>query len=476
MKRIICILLTALLLVNGILVFGEEESYVFFAENCTIDYNTEGSMVVGIKGNKGFAAYTMEVYYDSEVLELVSCVKAESEDSAYAEGFISINAETPGTIRSVFASTSNVVSDIDLLNLSFKAVKLPEEGVSTPVSLKIEFLDDEVWSDDTLSALAQTESGEVTIKALSDLNIIVAEGTEYIENQELDLTKISVEAVYNNGEMRLLESTEYEISGYSTPLKAWEIPVVKYTENGITINKETGITVREKKIIGIRADSSAVITSYKEDDLLDLTGLKVYKLYDNGEETEAEKTEYTVDKENIPLKATDTSFMIIYNEDEAFTVNVEITVKRKKPESIRLENVPENIIVRLNQGFYAEGLKVIAVYEDGAEEEITDYETEGLDGTYGDKTVFIVKEGVKSEGLAVRVVVSGDATFNGKVQPNDAAAVLKHIVGLKLLEEHAFVAANVYREGGITGDRKVLNPSDAIMILKYCAGYEMELK
>ena len=58
--------------------------------------------------------------------------------------------------------------------------------------------------------------------------------------------------------------------------------------------------------------------------------------------------------------------------------------------------------------------------------------------------------------------VSGDVTGDGKVNSNDAVAILRHLAGYEITGNIAF--------GDVTGDGKV-NSNDSVAILRRLAGY-----
>lgn len=471
MKKIIStLIILALCLSNFICVQASEQQYVFSISDAVIEYTQEGNVSVLVRENAGFASFILEVKYNTDFLELISSEKSTGADTVYNNSSIVINDDTQGKIKMVFASQENVTQDISLVDLTFKAIGVPENNGDTLIELNASFLDDADWSNSDLTSAASAQNGTVNIQALKDVEITNSGKTEYIENQELDLSTISATAIYNNGEEKELSHEEYEITNYSAPLKVGEVPELKYTENGITIEKELGITVREKRVSGIRVDSINVKTEYIEDQEFVSDGLAVYKVYDNDEEEQLADNKYKIDKKDVTLTLADNKVVVSYTEGETYSASINITVSAKKLVSIRLDGTPDKKVYKVGESFAIGNMKVYGTYNNGKKYLITDYSINGFDGTYGEKSVYVSKDGVNSENISIKVVVPGDVTYNGLVQPNDATALLQHVAGLIVLEDYRQVSADVY------GNGNGIDPNDAVAILKYCAGYEIELK
>lgn len=469
-KVISALIILALYFSNFICVQASQQQYVFSISDAVIGYTEEGNVCVSISQNAGFASFICEIKYDTDFLELISSKKSTGTDKVYNDSSVVINDTTAGKIKIVFAAQENVTQDIPLIDLTFKAIGVPEHNGDTPVEVAISFLDDAQWNNEDLTDKAMSKDGAVTVQVLTDVKIINSGKTEYIENQNLDLSAISAVAVYNNGEEKSLSSEDYEITGYSTPLKVGDNPKLKYAQNGITIERELGITVREKKVSGIRLDTTKVKTEYIEDQKFISDGIVVYKVYDNGEEELLTKEQYKIDKENFSLSLADDKVVVSYTEGQAYYATIDITVSSKKLISIRLENIPDKKVYKLDEIFSVGDMMVYGTYNNGKEYQITDYSVNGLDGTFGDKSVYISKDGINSQSISVKVIIPGDVTYDGIVLPSDATALLQHIAGLIVLEDYRQTAADVY------GNENGLNPNDAVAILRHCAGYEIELK
>ncbi|HBF67924.1 MAG TPA: hypothetical protein DDW20_01210 [Firmicutes bacterium] len=104
-----------------------------------------------------------------------------------------------------------------------------------------------------------------------------------------------------------------------------------------------------------------------EGDIFDPTGIKVKAYWSHGIDEELNKNDISYDK--TPLKEGDTKVTITY---EGVTLDVAITVVSVKVESIKVEYAGETRFP-LGTAVTNNGLKVIAVLEDGTEKEVTAY-------------------------------------------------------------------------------------------------------
>ncbi|MGN1299501.1 MAG: leucine-rich repeat domain-containing protein [Candidatus Scatovivens sp.] len=213
----------------------------------------------------------------------------------------------------------------------------------------------------------------VVEKTLASIEIVSApEKVRYIEGQEFDSTGLKVIAKYDNGAEK--EITNYIIkNGENLQLEQDEV-TLEYTEKEITKQAKISITVLEKSLSSIDILEDAKKVSYIEDQSFDSTGLRIIAKYDN--ETEKEITNYTIkDGDNLQLGQTE---VIVEYTEKGITkqVKIAITVVKKTLVSIEIISAPEKVNYIEGQNFDSTGLKVMAKYDNGIEEEITNYTIE----------------------------------------------------------------------------------------------------
>ena len=143
------------------------------------------------------------------------------------------------------------------------------------------------------------------------------EVTSFTEGIDLDLTGMVVTGTYNNGITE--EITDYTVSGYDNTTIGSQTLTISY--NGLTT--ALPITVVKKSISGIKIISLPdKLYYYNDETRIDLTGLAVETLYNNG--TTAENTSYTVSG----FDGTKTGTQIIAVSYGGFTDIFEVFVKR----------------------------------------------------------------------------------------------------------------------------------------------------
>ena len=258
------------------------------------------------------------------------------------------------------------------------------------------------------SSRAIEVTAQVTVKESDEpepaptLDDIIIEGpakTEYVQGEELDLTGLTVTAVYSDGTSK--EVTEdCTVSGYD-PQKMGEQSVKVTFEN---ITRFFTVTVTEKEEPAPEPTLTEIKvtvpekTEYIQGEELDLTGLTVTAVYSDG--TEKEITEgYTVTGYDANA-AGEQTITVTY---EGKTADFKVTVKKAEvPAPILTEikvTAPEKTEYTQGEELDLTGLTVTAVYSDGTEKEITEgYTVTGYDAdATGEQTITITYGGMTAE-------------------------------------------------------------------------------
>ena len=169
----------------------------------------------------------------------------------------------------------------------------------------------------------------------------------------------------------------------------------------------TGITV-----------SGTFKNSYIAGETFDKTGMTVTAKYSDG--TSKEVTDYTISPEGA-LGTEDSKVTVSYTEDGVTkTADVAITVMTEAPErflqSIAVTTPPDKTAYIAGEWFDPTGMVVVAVYDDGSEQVVTDYTIEPSDGLpAGTESVTIRHNGftatqpvtVTADEVLERIVVTG---------------------------------------------------------------------
>ena len=126
------------------------------------------------------------------------------------------------------------------------------------------------------------------------LSLSIAEPTkkEYVEGQELDLTGFSAAAIYASG-LRINVTNEVVISGYNSSILGEQTITVSYSDK-ITVTATFKVNVVERKITNIIVANNPDKTKYQIGEELDLTGLLVQAVYNDGSKEDIDLADLTI--------------------------------------------------------------------------------------------------------------------------------------------------------------------------------------
>lgn len=241
----------------------------------------------------------------------------------------------------------------------------------------------------THNNVTKTINQPITVQKVELENISITlepSNKTYIEGQNFDKTGMKVIANYNNGTSK--EISNYTITDGNNLTTDKTSVTISYTENSVTKTTTQAITVVKKILTSIEITITPAKTTYIEGQNFDATGMKVTAKYSDN--SSAEITNYTIIDGN-DLKKDKTSVTITYTENDITrTQEQSITVNQKTLNNIRISALPSKTTYVEGQNFDATGMKVVAIYNNESEKEITDYTiTDGKNLTV-DKTTITV--------------------------------------------------------------------------------------
>lgn len=187
-------------------------------------------------------------------------------------------------------------------------------------------------------------------------------------------------------------------------------------ENGETVEHTFTVTVAENAVTGISV-SAPTRTAYTVGDALDLTGMKVTASYQNGSKRDV--TEEILADENAvtgfdSAKAGTVTVTVTY---EGQTAQFEVTINEKKAPVLTGISLtaPEKSEYQVGDKLDLTGMKVIAVYDDGSEINVTDQaEVTGFDSSKAGDVVVSVSYGGFTENFTVSVAENGGSENPGE--------------------------------------------------------------
>ena len=230
---------------------------------------------------------------------------------------------------------------------------------------------------------------------------------EYYEGEEFDDFGLVLIGTYSdeyNDEIKE-RFIDYEISPKGA-LKSEDTEVViSYELNGETKEIRIPITVKRRELTDIAIRELPVKLEYFEGEMLDITGLEVYAIYDD--ESIIDILEYEVIPEG-PLTVEDTKVTIRYTEGEiAKEAEYDITVQKIELELIEITKAPNKIEYIEGESFNPEGMEVIAYYNNGESAVIENYELipEGALTVEDNKITVRYTEGEITKETTIEIIV-----------------------------------------------------------------------
>lgn len=273
----------------------------------------------------------------------------------------------------------------------FETVEVESEKCFTTYA---EGFDTNQWLD--LSKMSEINSslpnGDSTIKAFTVANIendtlksikitTPPTKTTYIAGENFISDGMVVTAVYESGAEKLL--VDYDITNGTNLAEGQEAVTISYEGKQV----RQAITVEKNAVTNISIKVPPTKTSYKTGESFSSEGMVVEATYKNGKKETI--TNYTV-KDGANLKEEQKTVTIEY---EGKQVTQAITVTPLLVTSIEIQKAPNKTNYVKGQNFNKAGMIVVAIYENGTKQEITDYQIENGTDLKLDQTTVTIQFG-----------------------------------------------------------------------------------
>lgn len=373
--------------------------------NIRVKENVKKVYIVGEKVDK--TNMCVEIEYDDGSIEQVTNYEVDTETSlsradktrtiTYKEGNTTLEAEIdvpvlPAEIQKI--SIKQYPDDVDYV--------VGQKFFSNGLILLVKYADEteeEITEDFTLdlpdgSVLTKAETKTVKVNYMGqevkfDINIkenddiqalTIMDGsieTNYEIGEKLDLRGLvlisegsnnDIKVIWGNYECEPAEGTELNTKGQQTI-------TIKYAGKSAVLN----INVGEHQVEEIEIENLPK-TKYVVGQALDLTGLKLKVMYNNGTE-EIVETGYTSSIENGTIfnNVENKTIEISYKEK---TTSFDIDVVKKQVEKLKGISAPTKTKYKVGEALDLSGVKFKAIYNDGEEKEIeTGYTSSVPNGT-----------------------------------------------------------------------------------------------
>lgn len=224
--------------------------------------------------------------------------------------------------------------------------------------------------------------------------------TSYVEGDVFDNTGMIVKVTYNNGDAVI--PSNYTVSRLR--LKSGQESVaISYSENGKIVTTKQEISVISKTPTKLEVIALPHKLNYIEEESLDLRGLILKVTFDDGTE-EIIYNYMDTSKVVFGQKKVDISYT---NSDINLSAQLDITVAKKTPTSLKLEKAPNKTSYFEETNFDPAGMIIKIVYNNGTEETLPYSETPKL--TYKQTEITVrYKTDTVNLMLSVPIVVDED--------------------------------------------------------------------
>lgn len=186
-------------------------------------------------------------------------------------------------------------------------------------------------------------------------------------NEDLDLTKLTVKAVYNDGKYtEILKSDEYQIDlgGFDKTVPNNYVVTITYKEKSATFN----VTVNARPApvaVGIAIDTTNVKKSYEWGEAFNASNLIVTKQMDYGDSQTATNEEIEIDSSAFNANVADTYDIIVKLKGTDFTQTFSVTVNHAPVESVELETANTKKVFELNDDFDCQNVILTKISAEG---------------------------------------------------------------------------------------------------------------
>lgn len=273
----------------------------------------------------------------------------------------------------------------------------------------------------------KTLSFDLVVKKKSVTKIEMSQAiakTEYIEKQQLDLTGGMLTVSYDNGKTEELALTAegVKVTGYEAAPKTYGKQTLTVTYEGKTT--EFTVSVREKAVSKTELVNAPVDAEIVEGGKLDLTGVQVKVIYDNGDTELVDVTEAMVSYANDVVG--DAEVTVTYKDKAGNTFkNVfAIVVKAKAIKSFEVVSAPEQTVVLEGKELDLTGAKMNIVYDNGTvDENVAITEVKGFDNrTVGAQDVEVIYKGVNT-GIKFTITVKEKSVSKVEIVKNEVTQI-----------------------------------------------------
>ncbi|MCD8214808.1 MAG: bacterial Ig-like domain-containing protein [Clostridiales bacterium] len=345
-------------------------------------------MIVNITYNDG----TTEEINDYSIINSVLLLDTDVVYITYGSLFTTVPVTVSEKVLTDIAVTTqpDVVSYV--VGQSFNADGMVVTGYFTDGSTE-EISDYEIDTDALIlgqSKVYITYGGyydivnvSVVAKEVTDIEIISQPTKDnYVEGEIFNPEGLVIKVTYNDGEEEIMSYDNDSIS-YPTDTLTTEDTSVEITVGGVSA--EVKISVITKEITGIQVVTAPNKIDYVVGQNFNPDGMTVLAYFNDG--TSAEISDYSFTPETVSSNTDEITVI-----KDGFTDTVKIAVSERVITNIEVTTLPDKTEYTENDTFDPTGMTVTAYFNDGSEEEITDYNVDDFLLSVGMDKVYVTYE------------------------------------------------------------------------------------
>ncbi len=238
--------------------------------------------------------------------------------------------------------------------------------------------------------------------------------TEVLLGGAFSKSDVVVVAHYGNGQSVAVPADKFSMTPFATGVAGNVTFTVSFTDTENSITKTASATVKICKISSLRIEG--VADSVQSGKPIDISGMKVYGVYDDTAETEVELTEgYTtnINELNVDsvINGTANRVLVVTYENGATGT---LTISATAPELTGIEIVGWDNVIGLGGQYNKNSVQVEAIYGNGTSASITTGFTvaDVATGTAGDTTLTVTYNG-KTATKTVKVCAIASIELSG---------------------------------------------------------------
>ncbi|MCD8215240.1 MAG: bacterial Ig-like domain-containing protein, partial [Clostridiales bacterium] len=205
---------------------------------------------------------------------------------------------------------------------------------------------------------------------------------DYVEGEIFNPEGLVIKVVYNDGEEEIMTYDNDSISYPTDPLTTSDISV-DITVGGVSAEVE--ISVVNKEITDIQVTTDPDKIDYIVGQNFNPDGMTVVAYFNDG--TSAEISDYSFTPETVSMNTNEITII-----KDSFTDTVKIAVSERVITNIEVTTLPDKTEYTENDTFDPAGMTVTAHFNDGSEEEITDYNVDDFLLSVGMDKVYVTYE------------------------------------------------------------------------------------